>query len=103
MFVCLSVVAFYQLRRITSCGRALPIEAAKTIVNSFGFSRADCCNALSADSTLSTINTLQRILNAMAKVIDRGNRYDQVTLLIRNQLHWLLIQKKIIYKLSANI
>ena len=59
----------------------------------------DCCNALLADSMLSTINELQKVLNAAAKVIYGRNKYNQITLLIRNKLHWLRISERIVDKL----
>ena len=63
----------------------------------------DCCNTLLAASRLSTINKLQRVLNATIKVIYGGNKYDDFTPLIRDKLHWLRIPERIIYKLYANI
>ena len=47
-----------------------------------------------------SINKLQRVLNAAAKVIYGGRKFDHVTLLLRDKLHWLKIPERIkLYKL----
>ena len=43
------------------------------------------------------INKLQRVLNAMAKVIYGGNKGDRITPFIQDKLHWLHIPETIIY------
>ena len=48
---------------------AQPSEAAKILANSFVVSNIDFCNALLSDSMLSTINKLQRLLNAAVKLM----------------------------------
>ena len=50
----------------------------------------------SVGGTLSTISKLQRLLNAVIKVIYGGNKYYHVTSLIPDKLRWLRIQEKII-------
>ena len=78
---------FYQLRRIKNCCRALPRDAVKTLVNNFVTSRVDSCNCLFEGTPALTTNKLQRVLNATAKVIYGGRKFDHVTLLLRDKLH----------------
>ena len=78
---------FYQLRRIKNCYRALPRDAVKTLVNSFVTSRVDSCNCLLAGTPALTTNKLQCVLNAAAKFIYGGRKFDHVTLLLRDKLH----------------
>ena len=76
---------FYQLRRIKNCCRALPRDAVKTLVNSFVTSRVDFCNCLLAGTPALTTNNLQHVLNAAAKVIYGGRKFDHVTPLLRDK------------------
>ena len=70
---------YYQLRRIKSCRRSSPVDAVKTIVDSFVVSRIDFCNALPSGSPASTINKLQRVSNPAVKLFHGGKKYDRVT------------------------
>ena len=90
---------FYQLRRIKSVRRSLPMEAAKTVVNAFVVSRVDYCNGLLAGITQKQLDRLQSILNASAKLLYGGTGRDHVTPLLRDKLHWLWFTKRITYKL----
>jgi len=81
---------FYQLRRLQSIRRSLPISATRTLVNASVYSRCDNHNGLFAGVTSKQIDRLQRILSA-AKLIYRGGgegwlRSDHVTPLLR-KLH----------------
>ena len=78
---------FYQLRRIKNCCSTLPRDTVKTLVNSFVISCFDSCNCLLEDTPAITTNKLQRVLNAAAKVIYGGRKFDHVTLLLRDKLH----------------
>jgi hypothetical protein len=63
---------FYQLHCMKSCLRALPFEAAKTVVNSFVMSRIDYCNCLLAGAPKYLLERLQLMMNAAAKLICGG-------------------------------
>ena len=89
---------FYQLRRIKNCCRTLPRDAVKTLMNSFVTSRFDSSNCLLAGTPALTTNKLQRVLNAAVKVIYGGRKFNHVTLLLRDKLHWLKIPERITYK-----
>ena len=90
---------FYQLRRLKSIRRSLPVTATKSLVSSLVFSRCDNQNGLFAGVAQKQIDRLQRILNASAKVIYGGSRCDRVTPLLRDKLHWLHFEQRITYKL----
>lgn len=90
---------FYQLRRLKSVRRSLPLSAAKTVVNSFIVSRIDYCNGLLTGITQRQVDRLQSVLNASAKLIHGGTRRDHVTPLLRDKLHWLKFSQRVTYKL----
>jgi hypothetical protein len=94
---------FYQLRRLKSIRRSLPIEASKTLVSALVFSRCDNQNGLLAGIAQKQIDRLQRILNASARLIYGGSRTDHVTPLLRDKLHWLRFQQRITYKLCLTV
>jgi len=74
-------------------------ELAKTVVNSLVVSKVDYCNSLLAACTQQQTDKLQRILNCAARVILGGSKYDHVTPLIRDDLHWLRVPERIMFKL----
>jgi len=90
---------YSQLRRIRSCRRAMMHESAKTVVNSLVVSKVDCCNSLLAACIQAQTDKLQRVLNCAARVILGGSKYDNVTPLIRDDLHWLRVPEHIMFKL----
>ena len=94
---------FYQLRRLKSIRRSLPIEASKTLVSALVFSRCDNQNGLFAGIAQKQIDRMQRILNASARLIFGGSRTDHVTPLLRDKLHWLRFQQRITYKLCLTV
>ena len=87
---------FRQLRLIKSCVKSLSSEAARTVVNSFVFSRVDYCNSLLAGMPKCLLDRLQSVLNASAKLLRGCQKYDHATPLI---LHWLPVQQRIEFKL----
>ena len=94
---------FYQLRRLKSIRRSLPLEATQSLVSSLVFSRCDNQNALFAGIAQKQIDRLQRIINASAKLICGGARTDHVTPLLRDKLHWLRFRQRITYKLCLTV
>ena len=90
---------FRQLRLIKSCVKSLSFEAARTVVNSFVISRVDYCNSLLAGLPKCLLDRLQPILNASAKLLCGCQKYDHVTPLIRDRLHWLPVPQRIEFKL----
>jgi len=92
---------FYQLRRLKSARRSLPLASAKTLVSSFVTSRLDYCNGVLAGITLRQIDRLQSVLNAAARLLHGGTKRDHITPLIRDKLHWLRFAQRVTYKLCV--
>ena len=90
---------FYQLRRIKSSVRALPTEAAKTVVNSFVVSRIDYCNSLLADAPQYQLDRLQAVMNTAARLIYGVGKFDRIQHLISDRLRWLPVHKRVQFKL----
>jgi len=60
---------FHQFRSIKSSVRALPMEAAKTVVNSFVVSRVDYCNSPLASVPQYQLDRLQAVMNTAARLV----------------------------------
>ena len=91
---------FFQLRNIKGCVKSLPVDSLKTVVNSFVISRIDYCNSLLAGSQHYLLDRLQHVMNASARLIVGLKKYDQISAIMRDELHWLRVPERIQFKLS---
>ncbi len=76
----------------------LSVSDAEKLVHAFMTSRLDYCNALLGGCPASSINKLQIIQNAAARVLTRSRKYDHITPILQS-LHWLPIKFRISYKI----
>ena len=68
------------------------------------YKRQDYCNAVLAGSPKSTTDTLQRVLNAAARLVTNTDKYDRgLSSLLHDQLHWLNVPERNEYKLAVMI
>jgi len=88
----------HQLRRICQIRRLVGQDVAQQLVSAFILSRLDYCNSLLSLLPGSTIQPLQRVMNAAARVIMNLSLRDHVKPALK-QLHWLPVEQRIIYKL----
>src|SRR6218665_1932910 len=90
-----------QLRLFKSCIPLPPFEAAKTAVAScFVITQVDRCNSPLAGAPKCLLDRLQSVLNSAARLVCNRRKYDHVTPLLRDRLHWLPVQYRIDYKLA---
>jgi len=69
------------------------LESAATLVHAFVTSRVDQCNAIHAGATKSVTDTLQRVMNAAARVVSDTRKFDHgLTQILHDDLHWLMWQ-----------
>ncbi len=76
----------------------LTVSDAEKLVHAFMTSRLDYCNALLGGCPASSINKLQIVQNAAARVLTRSRKYDHITPILQS-LHWLPIKFRISYKI----
>ncbi len=76
----------------------LSVSDAEKLVHAFMSSRLDYCNALLAACPASSINKLQIVQHAVARVLTRSGKYDHITPILQS-LHWLPIKFRIRYKI----
>ncbi len=65
----LTETAFFHLRNIVKLRNTLPVSDAEKLVHAFMASRLDYCNALLGGCPAASINKLQIVQNAAARVI----------------------------------
>ena len=92
---------YYQLRRIKSVRQALPTAAAIQLVNSFIISRIDYCNSIFAATPSNQLDHVQSVLNVAARLIYGRERFERVSDLIRDRLHWLRVPQRISFKCAS--
>ncbi len=69
----------------------LSVSDAEKLINAFMTSRLDYCNTLLGGCPASSINKLQIVQNAAARVLTRSRKYDHITPILQS-LHWLPIK-----------
>jgi len=81
---------FYQLRQLRSVWRSLTIDARRTIMAAaFVATRVDHCNAVLYGASIQVTRRLQMVLNAIARLVVGAGKFDHVTPVLRDVLHWL--------------
>ena len=96
---------FYQLRQIRTIRQSLSDSAIRTLIHSFVVTRIDYCNSVLSGITAVQTERVQRILNAAARLVLRIPKFAPVSMLIRDNLHWLPAVQRIkckILQLVAN-
>ena len=92
--------AFMVIRGIYKIKYFLPKEYLCTIVCSLVLSLLDYCNALYYGLNSKEIALLQSAQNAAIRLIGGGRKYDRQSLTpLYNELHWLRIRERIVFKL----
>ncbi len=76
----------------------LSVSDAEKLAHAFMTSRLDYCNALLGGCPASSINKLQIVQNAVARVLTRSRIYDHITTILQS-LHWQHIKFCISFKI----
>ena len=94
---------FYQLRQLRVVRRSLSSDACTSLVHAFISSRLDYCNSLLAGISDTLIRQLQSVLSVAARFVTRRRKYDPISEIIRDKLHWLPVRQRIDFKLGVLI
>lgn len=90
-------IGFFHLRNIYSIRKYLNKSSIEALVHGFVSSRIDYCNSLLIGVSDYRLMKLQRLQNSAARVIMKVHKYDRITPILRS-LHWLPVEKRIIFK-----
>jgi hypothetical protein len=92
---------FTVLRKIRSIRRSVSKPVLTSLVVSLVLSRLDYGNAVLAGLPGYSMNRLQSVLNAAARLVCSAPKFDHVTTPLLRDLHWLKIEQRIQYKLAV--
>ena len=90
--------AWYHLYQISKIRQYLNKEQAKTVIHSYVTSRLDNSNSILIGLPKYQISKLQIIQNASARLIEGIKKHEHITPTLK-ALHWLPVEKRIIYKI----
>ena len=91
--------AYFHIRKLYSVRKYVSEKSMKCLVQCFVISRLDYCNSLLYGIPEESLDKLQKVQNAAARLIYGVRKHDHVTHLLRN-LHWLPIRYRIQYKIA---
>lgn len=89
---------FFQLRTIAKVKAYLPPKDLERVINALITSRLDYCNSLYVGLDKSSIQRLQLVQNAAARVLTGKRKRDHITPVLRH-LHWLPVDYRINFKI----
>ena len=89
--------AYFQLKNIGALKRYLDKPSLESVVHAFVTSKLDYCNSLLCGLPSCLTTNLQRVQNTAARILTGTRKFEHITPVLRS-LHWLPIDKRIIYK-----
>ena len=95
---------FYQIRQLKHIRPYLDFQSAASLVQSFVASRVDYCTGLLAAAPVKQMDQLQRVLNAVVRLLLRVSRSDfNLRVKVRDRLHFLRMPERVTFKLCATM
>ena len=91
---------YIEIRKISKILHLAPMKITELLVNSLVLWRLDYCNSLRSNVSKSKLKSLQVVQNNAARLILKKKRSDSATPLL-TYLHWLPVEKRIIYKICT--
>ena len=99
-----SATCFYQLRQLRRIRHSLDRDSVATLVHAFVTSRVDYCLCLLAGASLASVNKLQRVMNAAARIVTDTQKFDRgLSHLMHEELHWLDVRERIQFRLAVTM
>ena len=92
---------FYQLRELRSVRNPLTSDASKTMIQAFVSSCVYYCNSIVNLMRTKNLRPFQTVLNATTHVISSQSKYNHISDVIHDQLHWLPIIQRTERKLYS--
>ena len=83
--------SYYQLRQLRVVRNSLSTDVCVMLVHAFVSSRLDYCNSLFAGVSDELMNRLQSVLRLAAPLVLREQKFDPISIDLRERLHWLPI------------
>ena len=90
---------FYHLRQIRDIRRSLSDVAARSAVQAFILSKVDYCNSALLGLSATMVDRVQHLMNAAARLILRLPKFSHISAQMRDDLHWLPVQRRMQFKI----
>ena len=90
--------SFWHLRNIWGIRRHLDNDSLLTLIHAFITSKLDYCNSLLTGLPKYLVKRLQSVQNAAARLVSGLKKYEHISPVL-HQLHWLPVEKRIIFKI----
>ena len=90
----------YQLRQLRSVKRSLTLDSRRALATAFAASRIDNCSGVLYGVAKREVQRLQMVLNAAARLVVGTGKFNHVTPILPDFLHWLPAQHQINYKIA---
>ena len=91
----------YQLRQLWSIRKCITTVVAKTLAQSFVCSKIDYCNSILYGVSQTNLRCLQSVLNGAARFVTQRRKFDHISHVMRDDLHWLPISQRIEFKICS--
>lgn len=93
-------ISFLHIRNFRRIRGSLDFNSAKLLANAVVSSRLDYCNSLLYGINAGLVKKLQRVQNALARVVVPGvRRFDYIAPTLK-QLHWLPVKQRLLFKMA---
>ena len=76
-------------------------DARRTLATAFVANQVDYCNAVLYGTSAAVTRRLQMVLNAAARLVVGIGKYEHITPVLRDTLHWLPVTARIQFKIAA--
>uniref|UniRef100_A0A8C6PV72 Reverse transcriptase domain-containing protein n=1 Tax=Nothobranchius furzeri TaxID=105023 RepID=A0A8C6PV72_NOTFU len=90
--------SFFHLRNIAKLSPILSRSELETVIHTFISSRLDYCNSLFTCLSRTSLNRLQVVQNACARLLTKSSKHTHITPLLL-QLHWLPVNFRVHFKI----
>uniref|UniRef100_A0A8C6KM71 Reverse transcriptase domain-containing protein n=1 Tax=Nothobranchius furzeri TaxID=105023 RepID=A0A8C6KM71_NOTFU len=90
--------SFFHLRNIAKLSPILSRSELETVIHTFISSRLDYCNSLFSCLSRTSLNRLQVVQNACARLLTKSSKHTHITPLLL-QLHWLPVNFRVHLKI----
>ena len=90
-----------MLRQLRLVSRSLTRSSAIARVHAFVCNRFDYCSALYYSLSLTRLRPLEGVLRAAARLIFGLSKFDHISSLMRDVLHWLPIPSRITFRVTS--
>jgi hypothetical protein len=92
-------VSNFNIRALRHIRPMLDRTVANTVACSIVSTRLDYCNSLLYGTSAKNIQKLQRVQNALARVVSGARKFDHIKPILR-ELHWLPVAQRVQYKVA---